>query len=791
MQTVPSEIMTSIEFIPGASWCAERAWPASWSGAEAVDLRSTLDAIDLFIDGTNVAARAGPDAVFSLTRDMLLAVRDIALGRRKKVSVSFYEGPWEIVLFGEGGNVLISFMRVGSAPEVVIQDHVVSLAALGGTVVTASDRLRKCATRVEQELKRDPLIEEMDLLAAEIRGALLASSEVPAQDEVEPVRYRSRTFNREKSSARLSFAFELTATHRDLLGSVTKGRADLHSLLAHGVLVAFAGSHRLVVGEGRLFLQVERLLTALKHLLTAWEQGRRMHVRLHGDTLQVGLRLGEDEKVALTLGQVGSTKKAITLAELTVAEVAKPLLALGRDMRRAIKTVSPLQRHNPRFDSFRRELASAENWYRDLTRPPVVAEDAEPYQFEGEESDGLVTHGRPAVTLTEARRLSYSERWWLEAEGLDVSGTFLCGDRVVVTARETVMALDRDRGELLWRIEAPPAYSLMAGHYGLVRLEPSGRASLVDLRDGRTRWEAQLRPRAGEPVGAQVGGVHGPRLVVLTEGERGLVALDLNTGEQRWRFSAWRGRNYQLRPAGRLLLVTCGDSAVYGLDADTGELAWRHTARATFESRAIAYRDSALASGGPPGGRDARIFCTDLASGRFRWVKVLDVGVTGAIVGVNGDTVVVPARHRSGGALLVGLSLQTGEERWRRWLEGWGKFELLAVDDQVVACGAGGLATAIDARDGAIRWSHSFGFADPDDVPRRLEPVLRGGALFVPADTVYVINPRDGSVIKRLGGDGLVPDLLRVDERCGIYVAEEAGYVAAYGVAAQLSVVPT
>ena len=48
---------------------------------------------------------------------------------------------------------------------------------------------------------------------------------------------------------------------------------------------------------------------------------------------------------------------------------------------------------------------------------------------------------------------------------------------------------------------------------------------------------------------------------------------------------------------------------------------------------------------------------------------------------------------------------------------------------------------------------------------------------------------RDGSVIHRLRGDGLVPDLLRVDERAGIYVAEESGYLAAYGVAARLAVV--
>jgi outer membrane protein assembly factor BamB len=329
----------------------------------------------------------------------------------------------------------------------------------------------------------------------------------------------------------------------------------------------------------------------------------------------------------------------------------------------------------------------------------------------------------------------------------------------------------------------------MAGHYGLVRLSPSGTAGLVDLRDGRERWKTELRPRAGQPAGILVGGGRGPRAAVLAEGERSLVALDLNTGDQRWRFGAWRGRDFALRKAGRRLLVTCGDSAVYAVDAESGKIAWRLTARATFELPAVALSDRVVACGGPPGGRDARIFCADLASGRLRWVETLDVGVVGPAVGTAGRVAVLPCRHHRRGSLLVGLDLDTGAERFRTWLDGWGTFALLPVDDDVVVCGAGGRLCSVSAESGEYRWSRFFEREANDDVPRRLEPVLRGGALFVPADTVYVISPRDGSVIHRLQGDGLVPDLLRVDERAGIYVAEESGYLAAYGVAARLAVV--
>jgi len=542
--------MPTFEFIPGVGWCEERRGPVTRDARAGSDLTRILDVVDVFIDDTNVAARAGNDAVFCLTRDLLTATRDMALGRKVKTTVSFYEGPWELVLMREGDTVLVSFLRAGTAPEVVVQDSPTTLETVGASAVLGAERLLRSARRVDDALLRDPVAEEMELLCAEVRGALLAPKQLDLLEKPTPVRVESSLFAAPEPPGRLGLGFELTATARDLLGPVQRGRADLHGLLAGGSLVALAAGRRLVVGQGRVFLQVERLLAAFKHLLSAWERGRPMHVRLHGDTLQVGLRLSEEERVNLSLGQVGSRPgAAIGLRDLEVEDVARPLLTLAREFESAVTDVAPAQADNPRFESFCRELDAIESWFEDLTREPLVDEDAEPYQV-GEGVDDDPDQANTQVRLTAARRLSYVERWWLEAEGLDLDGTFLCGDRVVVTARDTVMALDRDRGELLWRIPAGPAFSLMAGHYGLVRLTPAGTASLVDLRDGRERWKGELRPRAGKAAGLLVGGGRGPRCAVLAEAEGNLVALDLNTGEQRWRFGAWRGRDFELRKAG-------------------------------------------------------------------------------------------------------------------------------------------------------------------------------------------------------------------------------------------------
>ena len=47
---------------------------------------------------------------------------------------------------------------------------------------------------------------------------------------------------------------------------------------------------------------------------------------------------------------------------------------------------------------------------------------------------------------------------------------------------------------------------------------------------------------------------------------------------------------------------------------------------------------------------------------------------------------------------------------------------------------------------------------------------------------------RDGTLLGTVQAD-LVPDLLRVDERCDVYVAEESGHVSSFAAAARLSLV--
>ena len=76
----------------------------------------------------------------------------------------------------------------------------------------------------------------------------------------------------------------------------------------------------------------------------------------------------------------------------------------------------------------------------------------------------------------------------------------------------------------------------------MVRLHANGAVELVDLATGDTRWRVEVAPRAGgAPTGAASADDGAPPIVVVAEGERRLVGLDLRTGERRWRFASKRG----------------------------------------------------------------------------------------------------------------------------------------------------------------------------------------------------------------------------------------------------------
>jgi hypothetical protein len=210
----------------------------------------------------------------------------------------------------------------------------------------------------------------------------------------------------------------------------------------------------------------------------------------------------------------------------------------------------------------------------------------------------------------------------------------------------------------------------------------------------------------------------------------------------------------------------------------------------------------------------ARLYCIDPYSGRARWdTHVADPNAPCTFEGaplVATSAVGVALRQKSGVSLAAfrrddGKLISTQSRVVAPSGSSW-----LAVDDAFIGNTPAGDIVAIHAQSGELTWRHVLGPRPLDaDLPRRLEPVLRGGALFVPcslvapeekpgrggeparslAAGVCILRPSDGALLGSIAPTEAIPDLLRVGEDCGVYVAEESGHLVAFGALPRLQLV--
>jgi outer membrane protein assembly factor BamB len=193
----------------------------------------------------------------------------------------------------------------------------------------------------------------------------------------------------------------------------------------------------------------------------------------------------------------------------------------------------------------------------------------------------------------------------------------------------------------------------------------------------------------------------------------------------------------------------------------------------------------------------AQLYSIDAYSGGTRWSQTLrplasgggaPCKVEGPALSASG-TVALPVRDREGLSLHA-FDRETGEPLWQTAPRvapsgtAW-----IAVDDIFIGNTPTGEVVALEASSGALRYRHLLGKTLEHDVPRRLEPVLRSGALFVPHTDVRVLRPRDGVVVGSITPCEAIPDLVRVDDRCDVFVAEESGHLVAFGAGARLTLV--
>ncbi len=757
------------------------------------------EVLDIFIGGTNVTAlvaatqrvdRSAPvptaASVGGVLRDLGAALSELDCSARGKRIVRFYDDPWELCVERWGDAATLSIYRGGPDPLVATYDRVV---AFGEVRASARDAILSL-------LARDATPSGLSLELAAVAESLGCDAS-PESRTVGPVPEPSVVTVERDESAPLSLSAELLlrdGAERAYEPSVE--RTDMHALLFRGRVRAHVRDRDVDLGVVHPFVLAERLLEVTRRLLDAWERGSAHTLRVEAGGGLIGARLAADGVLALTLAGTGTARSGDavhTFPALRIADLVDASLAFGRGLVRALLRRDRSQSSNLRLSAFRRQLRETDTLIREACRDDARVNPS-PEAYRAFATARKVPLGDAAAPrrAEPPSKLRYSARWRALVPGIDLRSTFLCGDRFIIGGLDETFGLDRASGEVLWRIPTDKATSVVTPG-GIARLRADGELQVHDFGTGEVTLRSWLAPRAGGPPAGAVVNVPGlPRLLIVTEGERHLVAIDLTSGEPRWRFAWGRKGTLRLKRAGKLLYYTSGDSALTALDVLSGSIVWRARNRLRFRAPPTLDHDLLFAVAGGAASR-AELHAIDAFSGHARWTEhVAADHETCTIEGVPmvvSDVVVCALRERQG-LRLVAHDRESGARRWATpALVAPAGTSWLPVDDLLIGNTPTGELVAIEAKSGELRYRHVLGSVLETDVPRKLEPVLRSGALFVPHSNVHVFRPRDGAEIGVIGPCEAIPDLLRVDERCDVYVAEESGHVVSFAAGPRLSLV--
>lgn len=749
------------------------------------------EVLDLFIHGANVTARVAERHASCVLRDLAWALTDLVRIARGKRIVRFYEDAWELCVERLAGTATLSVYRGGNEPTVLVYDRAVVFEEMCASVVDALDAT--IARHAAGSSMGHELTEVRRVLAEARAQAPEFAEEVPASSAV------AVDIDRD---APISFSAEFSMRPGPSVGATLEPsveRADLHALLVRGRMRAEIRGRSVDLGEMYPFLFAERMLDLARRGLDAWERGQPFFARVDAGGAMIGLRsiAAELPPASLTISPGSPSESAklrrdrtvSTFPELSLFDVVESALAFGRALVRALVRRDRTQGGNLRLAAFRRDVRAVGDALREVRRQDARINPApESYRAFAHQVRPKQESGGGA--LGKATKLRYAQRWRALVPGIDLRATFLCGDRIVIGAAHETFCLERTTGELMWRRPTPRAASVVTPA-GIARISPDGQIALHDFSSGEVTLRTWIAPRtAGPCAGAVVNTAGLPKLLIVTEGDKHLVAIDLTSGEARWRYAWGRAGALRLKRVGKLLYVASGDSALTAVDVQTGAVVWRSRDRLRFCAGPTVDHETLFAVAGGVSSA-ATVHAIDPYSGRATWSAKIPSSpctVEGPAL-LTSSSVTVAVRDRRG-LRLSAFDRETGDPLFHTETPvapvgtSW-----LAVDDLLVGNTPTGELVGIDGALGTQRWKQTLGRGLDSDTPRKLEPVLRSGALFVPHTDVQIFRPSDGAHLGTVGPCDAIPDLLRVDERCDVYVAEESGHLVAFGAGPRLSLV--
>ncbi|MFD9725644.1 PQQ-binding-like beta-propeller repeat protein [Streptomyces sp. NPDC059072] len=294
-------------------------------------------------------------------------------------------------------------------------------------------------------------------------------------------------------------------------------------------------------------------------------------------------------------------------------------------------------------------------------------------------------------------------------------------------ANGTVEARDTASGELRWTYRtgdttgSVKVEAVAGGSVYVVTGE--GVIHAVTAATGERRW---TEPADGKAVGYRALAVAGSSLYAVSNEE--IRALDAVSGEHRWLRSVRGGAHVAATPDTVYVSAVADqpgveyderDADLYAVEAATGTLKWSYSTAKPIRSAPAVYEDTVYI-----GSWDEQLHALDAATGASKWTY--DAGEPiGSTPAVADGVVYVMTQYGT----VIALDARTHREAWRRNARkyGTGGRAPRVVEGVVyVADGDAKRIRALDARNGAEKWSRSI-----DTAGSFSDPVVADGVLFV------------------------------------------------------------
>ncbi|HET9036010.1 MAG TPA: PQQ-binding-like beta-propeller repeat protein [Myxococcaceae bacterium] len=448
-------------------------------------------------------------------------------------------------------------------------------------------------------------------------------------------------------------------------------------------------------------------------------------------------------------------------------DVARALLSLGASAARAVRWAIPGQRRNPHLE----ELVARSEAGLALLRPPT-REKREPAPVKRRRPARAARAVRPLRREGSIRRL----RFLPVAHAPGLAGPGLA--TLVATEASVVLVSDRGMDVVGWdgklRLHRATPRGGAAAPEGRAVAATRSRLYGYGPQDAEPRWFQPHDGAALDPVA-----IAAEHLLLFGVERRGVRAVDVLTGRERWSFLPARTRRLHLALSGVTVLAASESGVLTGLDLHDGTVRFRVAAPLPFTGPALAWGPVVLV----PLGREDRsaLLALDPVLGEVRWLTELPLRQAAAPT-AGGARAWIAGLHEDRPTLAC-LDVR-GRVLWQRTVPVPERpAGLLRAGVELVVVGTSGAAVRV-RRDGKPVWRTGAAGVASAAVP----PALEHGVVLAAGPVVRAMDVRNGRVLAELpAGRGV--RAMAVSPRLDVALLDESGDLAIHRLASHFAVV--